>query len=367
MVFPFGRISAMRKFVMLLLLFFIKLFIPGQTFPPGSYTNCGWDKVEAPANYIKQEGDTAIVFVSVRHYRPGKEQFLDYGLDTNALHYFTIFFNHNKWVAIPKNSLKEAYLAADPGNDVVVYAEGLGKTFTGTLDRATRFTRTYHVTTIMFDWPTFNPVLKGGENYRHTLNLSKPTAKVFSRFLDSLNTLKKELGGFNNLTLFLHSMGNLLMMHSIQQNYLNVKDTLFGNVVLNAACVPQKNHAQWVEKINIQEKIYITRNNHDRSLNGAKIISFFQRQLGERPRPPYAMNAQYINFSTVLSFEHNYFLYDRTIDFYPQIGQLYSSIFHGRKPAFDDVTKFRKRRSNYVDLVKQDITSKDLASPWMGL
>jgi hypothetical protein len=324
-------------------------------FSPGRYTFCDWDKVRLVKEYEPSDGDTGIVFVSTRHYFPQKKEFLDHGLDTSAFHYFTIYFNHNKWICVPKNSFKEAYNDANPGQDVVVYAEGLGKTFTSALDRATRVTRTYGVSIIMFDWATFNPMLKGGQNFRTTKANSKIASKSFAAFMDTMNLVKRgEETLFGHLTLFMHSMGNLLLMHAVKQNYLKVNEPLFDNVVLNAACVPQRKHKHWVEKINMQDKLYITRNNHDRNLNAAKIVSLFQRQLGERPRGPYAVNATYINFSNVLSMEHNYFLYDNVWREKPQIEQIYQDIFHGSGLSFEDEKKFRRCNKNTVEVVKNN-------------
>jgi hypothetical protein len=330
-------------------------------FSPGTYTHCNWDKIRLVAEYKPEKGDTGIVFVSTRHYFPEKSEFLDHSLDTTVLHYFSIYFNHNRWVCVPKKNLKQAIHDANPGKDVVVYAEGLGKTFTSALDRATRVTRTYGVTIIMFDWATFNPLLKGGQNFRWTRSNSELASKSFAALIDSIARIKQqEKNVFGHLTLFMHSMGNLLMMHAVKKGFLIESEGLFDNVVLNAACVPQRRHKQWVEKINIQDNLYITRNNHDRNLNGAKLASFFQRQLGERPRGPYALNATYIDFSNVLSLEHNYFLYDDVWREKPQIERIYYNIFHGFDLSLEDKAKFKRCNNNTVEVVRNRTLNKEI-------
>jgi hypothetical protein len=257
--------------------------------------------------------------------------------------------------------LKQAFIDANAGTDVVVYAEGLGKTFTSALDRATRVTRTYGVSIIMFDWSTFNPSLKGGQNFRTTRANSKFAAKPFAAMLDSLDNIKKSDDDiFGHLTLFMHSMGNLLMMHAVKRGYLNINEKLFDNVVINAACVPQRKHKYWVEKINIQDHLYITRNNHDRNLNGARFISFFQHQLGERLRGPLAANATYIDFSNILNLEHNYFLYDDVWREKPQIEKIYYNIFHVRDLSLEDKNKFRRCNKYTVEVVRKRSEQKGI-------
>lgn len=294
-----------------------------------------------------------MVFVSCRNYFPGKEKFLDYDFDTtNTLHYFNIFFNHNKWICVHKNSLQEAIAGVNSNKDAIIYGEGLGKTFCNDVDRATRLARTYDVLPIMFDWPTARPYMKDGKNMAITMRISADVAKTFSNFVKEFGKLKREgKTEIKQSTLFLHSMGNLLLMRATKKNYLD-STKIFDNVIMNAACVPQKNHKIWVERIRMQDHLYITKNNHDRSLNGAKIITL-AGQLGERPKKPYAKNALYISFNKVLHLEHNYFLYADVLKEHPEIKEVYSSIFHGKTLSLDDIKKFKKQTNkNAVELVK---------------
>ena len=88
-----------------------------------------------------------------------------------------------------------------------------------------------------------------------------------------------------------------------------------------------------MEKIQFAEHIYLTRNKHDKNLNGAKII-LWQHQLGERPRKPFAANAIYVTFSKVLGLEHNYFLMRPLLKMKPYLKDFYKSLFQGEAPTF---------------------------------
>lgn len=287
---------------------------------------------------------------STRNYFPDKDEFLDVIDDTShALHYFTLYFKGSSWVCVPRQDLEEALQSATHRENAVVYAEGFGKTFPGNVDRATRFARAYNVTTILFDWSTYNPAYHRLRNFHKVNRSSVSAARCFAAFISDLDKFRhRHAPEFAHVSMILHSMGNLLMMHAIKNNYITVKDTVLDDLVLNAACVPQRHHKQWVEKINIQKHLYITRNNHDKTLNGAKLISF-HRQLGERSRGPYAGNAVYINFSNELELEHNYFLYTGVLKQHPEVKKIYEAIFAGKEPVFSDKAKFHVNQ-NLVEM-----------------
>src|SRR5438105_1943970 len=92
----------------LFFLFFISKARSQNTMYPSGYTFCDWDKIAFTPNYNPIPGDTAIIFVSTRTYFPDKEFFLSYDFDTsNTLHCFTIYFNQNKWICVPRKDLTE--------------------------------------------------------------------------------------------------------------------------------------------------------------------------------------------------------------------------------------------------------------------
>jgi hypothetical protein len=310
------------------------------------FTHCDWDKIKFDPSFVPTENDTAIIFVSVRNFYPDKTEFCDYDCDpTNALHYFNIYFNHNQWVCIKRNNLAEAYESVKKGNDIVVYGEGMGKTFPANIDRATRFTRLYNVTTIMFDWPTFRPYLSGGKNYKTSRHESRSVSRSLAKLFSDLDKLHSSgLMGRIKISLLLHSMGNRLMKEAASHNYIDVKGPLFDNVILNAACVKTFMHKKWVQKMNFQKQIYITKNNHDRTLLLAGIAGL-SKQLGRHSGWFKAKNAVYLNFSNVLVHDHNYFLMNYLFKENPDIKVVFDDLFHGKNPSFDDFKKFRKGKN----------------------
>ncbi len=340
----------LNKYFLVLILFFSITISKAQF---SGYTFCNWDKITFKENYIPTNEDTAIVFVSVREYYYGTPEFLSYELDKGLrLRYFTIYFHNKSWICVPKQNLKEAFAGTDKNKDIVLYGEGMGKDFPADVDRATRLTRVYNVTTLMFDWPTYRPYMSGGKNYRKARFQSTRVSIALCELFNELEKIKTEIKNDSaNLTLLLHSLGNRLIKEAVTNNFIKTKTKLFDNIVLNAPCVKMRGHRKWLEKLDIQDKIYLTRNNKDRTLLLAKLAGFTE-QLGRRSALRKAKNAIYLNFSPVLEREHNYFLLTGVLERHPDLKIIYSDIFHGRTINFNDEKRFINQHNGRVVTLK---------------
>lgn len=341
MIFPKKYFSVVFLFV---------TFITKAQF--SGYTFCDWDKIILKEDYVPTNEDTAIVFVSVREYFPNETEFMNYELDKGLkLRYFTIYFHHRNWICVPRQNLADAFSGTNKKKDVVVYGEGMGKDFPADIDRATRLTRVYDVTTVMFDWPTYRPNLTGGKNYKKARRQSTRVSSALCDLFKELEKMKPEIKTDSaNLTLLLHSLGNRLIKEAVTNNFI-AKNKLFDDIVLNAPCVKMRRHRKWLEKLNIQENIYLTRNNKDRTLLLAKLAGFTE-QLGRRSALRKAKNAIYLNFSPVLEKEHNYFLMTNVLARHPDLKSIYSDIFHGKKVDFSDEKKFINQRNGQIITLK---------------
>jgi hypothetical protein len=298
------------------------------------YSYCNWSNTSLNKNYIPTINDTCLFVVSTRNYNETKHEFVDYDYDTTGtLKYFAVYFNHNQWIAVPYASLTELLNIKKDFNNLVVFTEGLGKTFTSGMDRATQLMRLYNVDELFFDWPTERPYLKPGKNIKATCVEAPKIAKPFAAFIEDFQTYKTQHSEkFKTTTLLNHSMGNLLLMYDLQNDYLkNIHPNFFDNVIVNAACVNQKNHKIWLDKLSFSKNIYLTINDKDRNLRGARIL-FKARQLGESPQPEFCKNVNYVDFSEVLSIEHNYFLMQPVLIQKPYLKTFYADIFEGKIP-----------------------------------
>lgn len=316
------------------------------------FFNPDWNIVKLNKNYVPAADDTCMIFASVRSYEESEKMFMNYDCNKEQkIHFFKIYFKGNNWTCVPEPNLSSCLRGLDSAA-AVIYVEGLGKTFLTALDRATLFSRQYGKQIIMFDWPTYRPALNGGKNFKTSLKESEVVSKTFASFLDTLNKFKSATPKtFSSLCLHMHSMGNLLLMHAINNGYLKINNLLFNTIILNAACVPQKNHATWIEKLNIQKNIYITNNDRDKVLRGAKFATGFTGQLGKKARPPFAKNALYIDFSRVLEKQHNYWLFPSVLRTRPYIKDLYKMLLSGTEPDFSDENRYiKKPNKNRIEI-----------------
>jgi hypothetical protein len=310
------------------------LFSQKKNDPIVPYSYCNWTNMVLNKHYIPKQNDTCLFIVSTRNYNDTLKEFVDYDYDTTgALKYFAVYFHGNQWTAVPYQSLYELLNLKKTFNDLVIFTEGLGKTFTSGTDRATKLMRMYHVDVLFFDWPTNRPYMRSGKNIKTTCYVAPKVAQPYALFLEDFQTYKqKHSAKFKTTTLFFHSMGNLLLMYDLQNDlFKNISPGLANSVVLNAACVGQTHHKEWLDKLNIADHIYITVNNKDRNLNGAKVI-FLEHQLGERPQPPFSNKVRYVNFSRVLEKEHNYYIIPSLLKEKPFLKQFYADIFAGKIP-----------------------------------
>ena len=295
---------------------------------------CSWDVMTLKKDYSPIKGDTCLFVVSTRNYDASKKEFLDNDYDTTkTLKYFAVYFNRNNWIAVPYSSLEEMLNNKSYFNNMILFTEGLGKTFIRGIDRATRLTQEYHTDVIFFDWSTERPNIQASKNISLTVALSEKIAIPYASFLEDFQAYKeKNNHKFKTVTVLFHSMGNLILMHDLQMDlFKNIRQNLVDNVVLNAACVPQKDHAIWLNKLHISKHIYVTVNDRDKNLNGAKLL-FFAHQLGERPKGPFCKNVNYIDFSDVLDKQHNYFLMQPLLTQKPYLRDFYNNIFNGEVP-----------------------------------
>lgn len=317
---------------------------------------CKWENISFDKHYKAIAGDTSFFVVTVRNYNESKKEFLDYDQDTTGtLKYFTVYVSNQQWTVVPHKSFTEMMDSKSMYKDFVIFTEGLGKTFPAGVDRATMLLRLYNVDELFFDWPTDRPDIKPGKNIKITMQIAPKVADAYDRFAMEFQQYKQaHAAKFKHTSLLFHSMGNLLLMHGLKQDLLkDIKPGVFDEVILNAACVNQKHHKEWLDKLTFADRIYITINSHDKNLNGAKLL-FMAHQLGETAKRPYAAKAHYVDFSEVLHKEHNYFLLPYVTDQKPYLKKFYADIFKGEKPQLifhdpsisEEVRKYLPQKDN---------------------
>lgn len=278
-------------------------------------SNEHWSKFLLQPETLKPpiNSDTCLVFVSNRHIHPDSLRFVDEFLDTASLKYFFLEKTGGKWNVYQAATLGEAMEHLPRGKDIVVYAEGMGKTFTANVARAHLMAAQYHVNVVMFDYASTNSTYKPSKNFKFARTNAKLSAGQYLALLKELQQAKMSDAPWiqgTKLTTFYHSMGNIILEQMIRHHDISSINTIpfVDNLVINAACVPQKRHAQWVQQIGFAKQVYVHYNRMDLQLKGAHLL-MMKKQLGEKVKKrARAENAVYVNFHDMVGWRHSYFM-----------------------------------------------------------
>jgi len=278
-----------------------------------------------------------ILVISTRYFKPEENYSLKRGLQPRyKMFLFIAGLIGDQGYIKPLKNISEAtqYLPSD--RDFLVYVDGHGKTFEQALERGFELNDRFTINMVVFDWPTDYMAL------RKTVHNADEVAANFVIAMRELDVLHEKYYHSSAVSAVFHSMGNHILQNITNPHLIShMPQNLFNNIILNAAAVRQHNHAKWLEKLTIQERIYITVNDEDRTLQGAKILRMAQ-QLGLGYRGSMASNARYVNFSNIATIEHNLFLGKSQIEKNNlNIYHFYDLAFHGKEVQFTDNTGFQ--------------------------
>jgi len=298
--------------------------------------------------------DTLFMVASNRAIQFSKPRFMSEDRGENHLNYFLVFLRNGQW-NVWHTSFKTAMLAMQRNNrdrDWVVYTEGFGKIFTTGIYRGISMASQYKVNVLYLDYPSYNTSKKLMGNYYFALDNARQSGEDFAPVFDTLKRYRQAgKMGDGKLTLFFHSMGNNMIREMVRNDKIGSinKEQWVDNLVLNSACVPQKNHAQWVDQINFANRIYINYNPKDATLSGANFMSL-KKQLGQRQYSGQSAKAIYVNFNSLCNRNHSNFLtllaHKPTA---PAAIAYYDILFHGNCVTLEDGRCFRPNAEHKAD------------------
>ncbi len=278
-----------------------------------------------------------ILVISNRYFKPGENYRLIRGLQPRyGMFQFIAGTIGDSAFILPIANLDETTRYLPANRDFLVYVDGHGKTFDQVLARGFELTDRFNINMLVFDWPTDYLAL------RKTAYVADEVAPNFVIAMNKFNVLHEKYYPGSAVSAIFHSMGNHIIKDVAGKQLLKyMPKNLFSNIILNSAAVKQANHAKWVERLNIQKEIYITINQHDKTLRGAKILRLAnQLGLGYSGKP--AGNAIYINFSSIETTEHNLFLGRSSVEKYNKyLYGFYVKVLHGKEMDFQNETVFQ--------------------------
>ena len=87
------------------------------------------------------------------------------------------------------------------------------------------------------------------------------------------------------INLLLHSMGNYLFKHLLGSTTYHANQLLFDNIIMAAADTNNELHAQWVDRIQCRNRLYITINERDGAPDGIAHEDGEQQRRGSATTP----------------------------------------------------------------------------------
>lgn len=291
--------------------------------------------------------DTSIIVVSNRYKTDDPLRFMSETTGDGTMMYFFVYAHGGQWHVLQTEGLDEAIsYIPNKHKDMVVYTEGMGKIFTSELDRGMMMASQYNVNVIMLDYPSITTTKSLLGNYKFSIRNARHAYKYHLPVLEQIkeDKLSGELGD-GKLTLFFHSMGNYL----IEEIFLHDKEKPLNdtkwvdNLMLNASCIPERKHADWLADVRFAKNIYVEYNTEDHVLKGAMLASF-KRQLGNGPRYPIVTAAHYANFHSIVGEGHSYFLNLAGREHIHEIAKAYYSMaLHGHKVDFNELHEMSEK------------------------
>ena len=279
----------------------------------------------------------------------GKVVFINEVDTTGSLKYLLVTMEGESWYAEAYPSLKSLMENPMPYRDWAVWVHGDGQSFEISLERAREIQALHKVNFIVFSWPTLAPDKGPINNFKYSRNnalLTVPFLHAFLHEIDHYRKMEYNRIQAGHLSIFFHSLACYMLNEALERGYLqDMSVSLFDNLIINQAATSSVGHADWVERLKIQKQVYIIFNDGDVNLAGFRVLFGQGYQLGERPLPPLAMNAIYLDFTGSVGFRlptgatHSFY-YATVAEKSSNIRETFSILFQGYQLRFADPVRF---------------------------
>ena len=151
------------------------------------------------------------------------------------------------------------------------------------------------------------------------------------------------------LTLLCHSMGNYVFKHTLFTGDSQTAKLVFDNVCLVAADTNNKNHREWVGKLDVRNRCYVVINEKDSALSASRIKPGAEQlaRLGHYTKELNSPNAYYIDITGAagVGSEHTYFKGD-SVNENDELRALFQKMFNGRVVESD--LQYRADKNTYM-------------------
>ena len=259
--------------------------------------------------------------------------------------------------------------------NVVVYVHGYNNDMEDVVTTAEQIEREHGVIPLVFSWPANGGgVVSGTAAYLLDKKDARASMDALNRFFEKLQFFHEKLVGGTRaqlrrdaaerhpddpdraqalyaklfadccetkVCLICHSMGNYVLKYSLQPGRAASRDLLFDNVCLVAADANNPGHEQWVQKLDVRNRVYVFINENDFALKWSRRKPGEEQaaRLGAYIKNLIARNAFYIDLTGArgVGNAHGYFVGDPLAD-NPRLKQILTAALNGGSPESGDDT-----------------------------
>lgn len=231
-----------------------------------------------------------------------------------------------------------------PGKNLLFFIHGYNNDVKAVLDRAEKLEKQFGVEVVAFSWPANGGGVHGVVSYMSDKRDALASTGALDRCFGKLNECIAEIHNEHvkhieqeanrrfpdnaekwdrffssqaekwcpfSINMLLHSMGNYLYKHMLQSSVYRGNLLIFDNVLLVAADTNNEQHAEWVDKIQCRNRVFITLNENDVALRASR-MKMGEQQKARLGHYPYELNSKralYVSFtnSPKVGDSHAYF------------------------------------------------------------
>lgn len=252
-----------------------------------------------------------------------------------------------KWHGSLEVACKVFTQAKDENKSILFFVHGYNNDVNDVLKAATELEQLYGVIVIPFTWPANGGgAVSGTASYLSDKADARASSGAFNRFVQKIQffhtllskanlseielKVEDKYKGKNNpmaaaslyselvdkacqvkINLLCHSMGNYLLKHSLMTSDNSTSDLVFDNINLVAADANNKNHASWVDSIDVRNRIHVVVNENDAALKASRVKPGKEQKarLGHYLKSLNSQHAVYIDVTEAeeVGCEHSYY------------------------------------------------------------
>jgi esterase/lipase superfamily enzyme len=150
------------------------------------------------------------------------------------------------------------------------------------------------------------------------------------------------------ISLLCHSMGNYVFKHTLSTSENVTSQLVFDNICLVAADTNNKDHAEWVGKLDVRKRVYVVINENDSALKASRVKPGKEQKarLGHYTKQLNSPNTCYVDITDVdhVGSEHTYFKGD-SVERNSTLKSLFEGMFNGE--AVEESLKYRSDNNTY--------------------